>query len=176
MWPSIVTCRSSIDSSSADCVFGDARLISSASTTLANTGPGRNSKSLLFRFQIDAPVTSLGSRSGVNWIRCHEPPVARARRLRERRLADAGDVLDEEMALGEQADERQVHGPPLAEQHAFDLRDERVEHVAEVLFDAGCRLSHVPPLRDPRRATMPETGRRPTHATVPVNAANLAPP
>ena len=38
--PSTVIWRSSIASSSADCVFGDARLISSASTMLANSGPG----------------------------------------------------------------------------------------------------------------------------------------
>ena len=38
--PSTVTCPSSITSSSADCVFGEARLISSASTTLWKIGPG----------------------------------------------------------------------------------------------------------------------------------------
>jgi hypothetical protein len=43
--PSTVTCRSSMHSSSADCVLGDARLISSPTTTFANTGPGLNSKS-----------------------------------------------------------------------------------------------------------------------------------
>jgi len=43
--PSTVTWRSAIASSSADCVRGIARLISSTSTTLANTGPGLNSKS-----------------------------------------------------------------------------------------------------------------------------------
>ncbi len=37
--PSTVTRARSITSSSADCVFGVARLISSASTTFANTGP-----------------------------------------------------------------------------------------------------------------------------------------
>ena len=40
--PSTVTRARSITSSSADCVFGVARLISSASTTFANTGPGLN--------------------------------------------------------------------------------------------------------------------------------------
>ncbi len=40
--PSTVIWRSSIDSSSADWVFGDARLISSASTMLANSGPSWN--------------------------------------------------------------------------------------------------------------------------------------
>ena len=41
---STVTIRSAITSSSADCVFGVPRLISSASTTLAKTPPGRKSK------------------------------------------------------------------------------------------------------------------------------------
>ena len=41
--PSTVTCPSAIASSSADCAFGSARLISSTSTMFANTGPGRNS-------------------------------------------------------------------------------------------------------------------------------------
>ena len=40
--PSTVMVRSSIDSSNADWVLGEARLISSASTMLANSGPGWN--------------------------------------------------------------------------------------------------------------------------------------
>ena len=43
--PSIVTCRSCIASSSAACVFGGARLISSARSRFVKTGPGLNSKS-----------------------------------------------------------------------------------------------------------------------------------
>ena len=81
-----MTCCSSIASSSADCVFGDARLISSASTTLANTPPGRNSKSPRVRFHTETPVTSEGRRSGVNWMRRHVPPTERA-------IAFASDVL-----------------------------------------------------------------------------------
>ena len=45
MTPSTVTCRSSMHSSSAAWVFGEARLISSPTTMFANTGPGLNSKS-----------------------------------------------------------------------------------------------------------------------------------
>src|SRR2546427_10037605 len=67
--PSIVTCRSSIASRSAAWVFGLARLISSASRICANTGPGRNSNSLVFWLYARTPVTSEGSRSGVNWMR-----------------------------------------------------------------------------------------------------------
>jgi hypothetical protein len=45
--PSTETCRSSMASSSADCVFGLARLISSPSTRLAKIAPGLNSNSRL---------------------------------------------------------------------------------------------------------------------------------
>ena len=65
-------------SSSADWVFGEARLISSAITTLANTGPGRNSNSVLCRLKIDRPVMSTGIRSGVNCTRLTEPSIERA--------------------------------------------------------------------------------------------------
>src|SRR6266702_3150970 len=67
--PSIVTCCSCMHSSNAACVFGDARLISSASRRLAKTGPGRNSKSFERWLKTLTPVTSDGSRSGVNWMR-----------------------------------------------------------------------------------------------------------
>ena len=67
--PSIVTWRSCIASSSAACVFGGARLISSERRRFVKIGPGRNSKSPSRWFQIDEPVTSEGMRSGVNWMR-----------------------------------------------------------------------------------------------------------
>ncbi len=65
----MVTWRSSIDSSSADCVFGEARLISSPITIWAKIAPGLNSKSRRCWSKIDTPVMSEGSRSGVNWMR-----------------------------------------------------------------------------------------------------------
>ena len=45
VFPSTVTERSCIASSSADWVLGEARLISSANTTLAKIGPGLKTKS-----------------------------------------------------------------------------------------------------------------------------------
>ena len=72
--PSTVTCCSAIASSSADCVFGVARLISSTRTTLAKIGPGRNSNSRVCWLKIESPVTSVGWRSGVHWIRCGIAP------------------------------------------------------------------------------------------------------
>src|SRR5712691_1267510 len=76
--PSTLTWRSSMHSSSADWVRGVARLISSASTTWAKIGPGRNSNSCERWLKNDTPVTSLGSRSGVNWMRRNGQSSVRA--------------------------------------------------------------------------------------------------
>jgi hypothetical protein len=55
------------------CVFGGVRLISSARTTLANSGPAMNlnSRAPVERFSsmTSVPVMSAGIRSGVNWMR-----------------------------------------------------------------------------------------------------------
>ena len=71
--PPAVTWRSCIASSSAACVFGGVRLISSARITFAKTGPFtyRSARSPVERSSsiTSVPVMSLGIRSGVNWIR-----------------------------------------------------------------------------------------------------------
>ena len=79
--PSTVTWRSAMASSRADWVLGEARLISSASTTLAKTGPGRNSNELVARSQTLTPTTSVGSRSGVNWMRPYGTSIDAAKAL-----------------------------------------------------------------------------------------------
>ena len=65
-------------SSSADCVLGGVRLISSASSTLEKIGPGTKvqvrrpvvgSSSMM-----SVPVMSEGIRSGVNWMRLNSRP------------------------------------------------------------------------------------------------------
>ncbi len=78
---SIVACPSSMHSRRLAWVFGEDRLISSARTTLAKIGPGRNSKPEVFWSKTLTPVTSLGRRSGVNWMRENWPPTERARAL-----------------------------------------------------------------------------------------------
>ena len=78
---STVTWRSSMHSSSADWVLGEARLISSPTTMLAKTPPGRNSNSRVSWLKTDTPVTSDGSRSGVNWMRRTEQSMLRASAL-----------------------------------------------------------------------------------------------
>ena len=79
--PSTDTCRSSIASSSADCERGVARFTSSVSTTLANSGPGRNSHVSDALWNTETPVSSLGKRSGVAWMRRNVPPTERASAL-----------------------------------------------------------------------------------------------
>ena len=74
MTPSTVTWPSAIASSSADWVFGVARLISSTSRTLPNTGPARKTNSRSRWSYTVSPVTSVGCRSGVHWIRDETEP------------------------------------------------------------------------------------------------------
>ena len=76
-WP-IVTWRSCITSSSADCTFAGARLISSASRKLQNTGPSSVSKPPVSGRKIRVPTRSAGTRSGVNCSRLNEPPSTSA--------------------------------------------------------------------------------------------------
>ena len=65
-------------------------------------------------------------------------------RLGERGLADAGDVLDEEVALGDEAHQGEVHLLALALDGALDVVDERGEEAAEggVAARRGRRLNH----------------------------------
>src|SRR5690242_9514149 len=65
-------------SSSAACVFGEARLTSSTRSRFANTGPALNSNSFTFWLKTLTPVTSDGSRSGVNCSRENEQSSDRA--------------------------------------------------------------------------------------------------
>src|ERR687886_1775637 len=76
--PSTVTCCSCMHSSSAACVFGDARLISSTRRRFANTGPGLNSNAFARWSYTLTPVTSDGSRSGVNCSRENDASNERA--------------------------------------------------------------------------------------------------
>src|SRR5579883_61158 len=61
--------RSFIACSSAACVFGGARLISSASRSSVKIGPLVSVKALVWKLNRFVPSTSPGIRSGVNWMR-----------------------------------------------------------------------------------------------------------
>ena len=105
--PATVTCSSAIASSSADCVFGVARLISSASSTCANTGPRAktNSRWPSCSMSMRVPVMSAGIRSMVNWMRLKLRFSACAERAHDQRLAGARHALDQHVAAGEEGDE-----------------------------------------------------------------------
>ena len=77
-------------SSRAAWVLGLARLISSPRTMLENTGPGRKTKALRSRSQTETPVTSDGSRSGVNCTRWKPQWMLRASDLARRVLPTPG--------------------------------------------------------------------------------------
>ena len=64
--PSTEICCSFIASSSADCVFGVVRLISSASRKFVKIGPGLNRTARNERCRSVTPSTSEGSMSLVN--------------------------------------------------------------------------------------------------------------
>ena len=145
--PSIVTWHSCMASRSADCVFGDARLISSTRSTFAKTGPGRNSNSFVFWLKTLTPVTSLGSRSGVNWSRENVRCERAGEGLREHGLPHAREVLDDHVPLGEEAQDaelerlvRRAHGALEIRDHALDdVGAGGAPQVRRLLF--GCRRS-----------------------------------
>ncbi len=84
--PSTDTRPCSMASSRHDIVRELVRLISSASTTLLNSGPSTNSKRCSFGRQIDEPTMSDGIRSLVNWMRLKP-------QSRQRAIARASSVF-----------------------------------------------------------------------------------
>ena len=95
-------------------------------------GPGRNSKSPSRWFQMDEPVTSDGMRSGVNWTRENRMLEHLGERARGERLREPGEVLEQDVAVGEEPDEDELERVSLADDGALDL----VEHSARQLVDA----------------------------------------
>src|SRR4029453_16241380 len=86
----MVTWRSCITSNNADWTLAGARLISSASRKLQDTGPSSVSNPPWSGRQIRVPIRSEGTRSGVNWIRWKLPPRTWARVAMVRVLASPG--------------------------------------------------------------------------------------
>ena len=147
--PSAVIWRSSIASSSADWVFGEARLISSASTMLAKSGPGFEAERLGGAL-VDADADEVGRQQIGRELDPLPAAVDRGRqRLGQAGLADAGHVLDEEVPFGEQAHHRQLDRVDLAVEHLGDVRGDRVEQLAE-------RPRRRRPTSTRRRARAPE--------------------
>ena len=140
--PSTVTWRSSMASSSADCVLGVARLISSASTTLAKIGPGRNSNSLVF-WLIDRDAGDVAGQQVGRELDALEACSRRdsAMRARQHRLADARHVLDEHVPLAQQRHQRRArHLSRLPTMTRLDIGDDAL---AGLLDDGHGQRSSV---------------------------------
>ncbi len=103
-----VTCCSCIASSSADWVLGVARLISSASTRLAKTGPGWNwNCALAALLDEDVGADDVGGHQVGRELDAAEAAVDDVGEgAHQHRLAQAGHALEQRVAVGEQADQR----------------------------------------------------------------------
>ncbi len=133
VWVSIVTWRSSMHSSSADWVLGEARLISSPRTMLAKIAPGLNSKSRCSWLKTLTPVTSVGKQIGGE-LEPAERAIDRSRDgFGEHRLADAGYVFDQQVALGDQGDQGEADLGVLATHDLLDVGLDLVEALREAL-------------------------------------------
>ena len=120
--PSTVTWCSSIASSSALCVLGVARLTSSASITCAKIGPGWNLKAAAVALE-DRHADDVGRQQVAGELDALELQAQRGReRVRERGLADAGHVFDQQVAAREEAGEGEADLLFLAEDDFADLR------------------------------------------------------
>ena len=130
---STVTCRSSMHSSSADCVLGLARLISSPRTMLAKIAPGLELEVALLLVE-DVHAGDVGGQEVRRELDAPERTVDRAGdRLREHRLADARHVLDQQVALGDQGDEREADLGVLALDDLLDVAFDLTEPGGEAL-------------------------------------------
>ena len=120
---------------------------------LAKIAPGRNSKSRCSWLKTLTPVTSVGSRSGVNCSRRNEQSIERAHRLGQHGLADAGHVLDQEVSFGDQGDQGQPDLTVLAPHDLLDVGLDLPELGREPLPVLGT-LANLHPVT-PSRATGP---------------------
>ena len=131
--PTVTAC-SSIASSRPDCMRGVARLNSSSTTALANSGPGMNSSGRRLGFVGLDLLADHADRGQV--LGALDARVVAADRpgddLGERRLADAGNVLDEQVPGGEQAAQGKGRRTVDLDHRVADLFPERMRDIARV--------------------------------------------
>ena len=140
--PSTVTCRSAIASSSADCVFGVARLISSTSTTLVKIGTGPE-------LEVAAPLIEDRKARDVGRLEVGRALDARRRRAldaardraREHRLGGAGDVLEEHVPVADQRGQDELDLLALPVDDGLDVVEEPCRDLTGTL---DARSLHLP--------------------------------
>ncbi len=138
--------------SSAACVLGGVRLISSASRMFAKIGPGRKRNArrpASGSSRTFVPVMSDGMRSGVNWTRLN--PTSRILRDRadHERLGQARHAHQQHVAPREDGREDLLDHLALADHHLAQLDDHLVALVAEFIEElrdavAGRRHGLIP--------------------------------
>jgi len=122
-------------------VFGDARLISSASSTCENTGPGWNWNCAPVAIE-HGHADDVRRQQVVGELHPLELQAQRDRqRVSERGLADAGQVLDQEVPACEQAGQRQADLRLLAHHDLADLGGKPIG--SSRAFRLGMRASAV---------------------------------
>ena len=91
----------------------------------------------------------------MNWMRWQVPPIEAAMALASEVLPDARDVFDEEVTLGEEAHQGEVHLLALALDHALDVGEQGREQAAERRIAArrGGGLNHEHLQSGPRDGT-----------------------
>ena len=129
--PSIVTCRSCIASSSAACVFGGARLISSASSRFVKIGPGAELE-VAVALVPDRRARHVGRQQVGRELDAAEAEPARLREgARGQGLREPGDVLEQDVPVGEQAEQHELELLALADDGALDLVEEAAAQLGE---------------------------------------------
>ena len=127
--PSTVTPRSSIASRKADCVRGVARLISSARTMLANSGPGRNSNSPRLLVE-DHRARHIGGQQVRGALHAREAQAqGGGDRAHQQRLGDAGNVVEQHVPVGQQGHRDQARLVGLADDDARHLFGDRAAQI-----------------------------------------------
>ena len=115
-------------SSSADCVLGGVRLISSASRMLPKIGPGtkvqRRWPVVGSSSMMSVPVMSEGIRSGVNWMRLKTSPSVCAMVRTIRVLAVPGKPVIRQWPPTNQRDQDLVQHFVLADDDLADLPED----------------------------------------------------
>ena len=120
----MVTWCSCIASSSAACTLAGARLISSARMICAKSGPFLTWNSCVFWSKTIVPITSAGSRSGVNWMREKEAWMISASVRTASVLARPGHALEQDVAAGQQADQQPLDHGVLPDDPAGDFLED----------------------------------------------------
>ena len=117
---STVACRSSMHSSRLDWVLGEARLISSARTTLAKMGPGPELELPALLVEDGHAGDVAGEQVGGELDAREAAVDGTGQRLGEQRLAHAGEVLHDDVTTGQERDHARPDDFLLAQDHRPD--------------------------------------------------------